>query len=55
MKTTKIKIKNLFGISETELDGQSVEITACPHTRGDDPLNRLWRFSSLPLSPHAWG
>ena len=27
MKTTKIKIKNLFGISETELDGQSVEIT----------------------------
>lgn len=26
MKTTKIKIKNLFGISETELDGQSVEI-----------------------------
>ena len=27
MKTTKIKIKNLFGISETELDGRSVEIT----------------------------
>lgn len=27
MKTTKIKIKNLFGISETELDGSSVEIT----------------------------
>lgn len=27
MKTTKIKIKNLFGISETTLDGQSVEIT----------------------------
>lgn len=26
MKTTKIKIKNLFGISETELDGKSVEI-----------------------------
>lgn len=26
MKTTKIKIKNLFGISEQELDGQSVEI-----------------------------
>lgn len=27
MKTTKIKIKNLFGIIETELDGKSVEIT----------------------------
>jgi len=27
MKTTKIKIKNLFGITETELDGSSVEIT----------------------------
>ena len=27
MKTTKIKIKNLFGISETELDGRSVEVT----------------------------
>lgn len=27
MKTTKIKIKNLFGIAETELDGSSVEIT----------------------------
>ena len=27
MKTTKIKIKNLFGIKEAELDGRSVEIT----------------------------
>ena len=27
MKTTKIHIKNLFGISETELDGRSVEVT----------------------------
>lgn len=27
MKTTKIKIKNLFGISEVNLDGKSVEIT----------------------------
>lgn len=27
MKTTKIKIKNLFGISEANLDGSSVEIT----------------------------
>ncbi len=27
MKTTKIKIKNLFGITETELDGKSIEIT----------------------------
>lgn len=26
MKITKIKIKNLFGITETELDGQSIEI-----------------------------
>lgn len=27
MKTTKIHIKNLFGISETELDGRSIEVT----------------------------
>lgn len=27
MKTTKIHIKNLFGISETELDGRSIELT----------------------------
>lgn len=27
MRTTKIKIKNLFGIRETELDGRSVELT----------------------------
>lgn len=27
MKTTKIKIRNLFGISEQELDGRSIEIT----------------------------
>lgn len=27
MKTTKIKIKNLFGIAEQELDGRSVEVT----------------------------
>lgn len=27
MKTTKIKIRNLFGIAEQELDGRSVEIT----------------------------
>lgn len=27
MKTTKIRIKNLFGISETELDGKRIEIT----------------------------
>lgn len=27
MKTTRIKIKNLFGISEQELDGKSIEIT----------------------------
>lgn len=26
MKTTKIRIKNLFGISETELDGKSIEL-----------------------------
>ena len=26
-KITKVKIKNLFGITETELDGRSVEIT----------------------------
>lgn len=27
MKTTKIKIRNLFGITETELDGKNVEVT----------------------------
>lgn len=27
MKTTKIRIRNLFGITETELDGRSVELT----------------------------
>jgi len=27
MKITKIKIKNLFGITETELDGRNVEVT----------------------------
>ena len=27
MKTTKIRIRNLFGITETELDGKSVEIS----------------------------
>lgn len=27
MKTTKITIKNLFGIRETTLDGKSVEIS----------------------------
>lgn len=27
MKTTKIKIKNLFGITEQELDGKSIEVT----------------------------
>lgn len=27
MRTTKIKIKNLFGITETELDGKSIEVT----------------------------
>ena len=27
MRATKIKIKNLFGIKETELDGRSIEIT----------------------------
>lgn len=27
MKTTKIKIRNLFGITEQELDGRSIEIT----------------------------
>ena len=27
MRATKIKIRNLFGISETELDGRSIEVT----------------------------
>ena len=27
MKTTKIIIKNLFGITEMQLDGQNIEVT----------------------------
>ena len=38
MKTTKIKIKNLFGISETELDGSSIEITG---TNGAGKTSRI--------------
>jgi hypothetical protein len=32
MKTTKIRIKNLFGITEKELDGRSVELTGANGT-----------------------
>jgi len=32
MKTTKITIRNLFGIRETEIDGQSVELTGANGT-----------------------
>lgn len=44
MKTTKIKIKNLFGISETELDGQSVEITGTNGAGKSDNKRRLGRL-----------
>lgn len=41
MKTTKIKIKNLFGISETELDGSSVEITGKKGTGKSSVLDSI--------------
>lgn len=44
MKTTKIKIKNLFGISETELDGSSVEITGKKGTGKTSVLDAI-RFA----------
>ena len=44
MKTTKIKIKNLFGISETELDGSSVELTGKKGTGKSSVLDAI-RFA----------
>ncbi len=44
MKTTKIKIKNLFGISETELDGSSVELTGKKGTGKTSVLDAI-RFA----------
>ena len=28
---------------------------ACPHTRGDDPIDNETKGAKLLLSPHAWG
>ena len=41
MKTTKIKIKNLFGISETSLDGQSAELTGKNGTGKNSVIDAL--------------
>ena len=46
MKTTKIVIKNLFGIKETELDGRSVEISG-PKGSGKTSVLEFY-----PLRPH---
>ena len=41
MKTTKIKIKNLFGIKEIELDGGSVELTGSNGTGKSSVLDAI--------------
>ncbi len=41
MKTTKIKIKNLFGITETELDGSSIEISGKKGTGKSSVLDSI--------------
>lgn len=41
MRTTKVKIKNLFGITETELDGRSVEITGTNGTGKTSVIDAL--------------
>ncbi len=40
-------ILNTGGINEMK--------KACPHTRGDDPLDELLEEGDFDLSPHAWG
>lgn len=44
MKTTKITIRNLFGIKETTLDGRSVEITG-PKGSGKTSVLDAIRFA----------
>ena len=29
--------------------------TACPHTRGDDPIDAVPQTVAVILSPYAWG
>ncbi len=41
MRTTRVKIKNLFGITETELDGRSVEITGTNGTGKTSVIDAL--------------
>ena len=41
MKTTKIKIRNLFGIAETELDGSSIEISGKKGTGKSSVLDSI--------------
>lgn len=41
MKITKIKIRNLFGITEAELDGRSVEITGTNGTGKSSYLDAI--------------
>lgn len=41
MKTTKIKIKNLFGITETELDGSSIELSGKKGTGKSSVLDAI--------------
>jgi hypothetical protein len=41
MKTTKIRIKNLFGITETELDGSSVELSGAKGTGKTSVLDSI--------------
>lgn len=43
MKVTKIKIKNLFGISEIELDGKSAEL------KGNELLSDVDKSTLLEL------
>ena len=47
MKTTKITIKNLFGIRETTLDGKSVEISG-PKGSGKTSVLDAIRYYDVP-------
>ena len=51
MKATKIKIKNLFGITETELDGRSVEITGTNGTGKTSVIDSIRYALTAQLQP----
>lgn len=53
MKTVKISIKNLYGISEKTLDGQSVEITGKKGTGKTSALDAI-RFALTNNSERTW-